>query len=126
MYPYNTPGAFVPHSAINLSVKPNEAPVLPGPTSLDLSMTDQIGATGSGAGGAGSTSGTASTVAATNSTPSSSSNTAAASSNFLSAVSSDQAAYGSGRAAAASSKDSSTQNAVPSPQILDLTRPVLT
>ena len=25
MYPYNTPGAFLPHSAVNLSVKATEA-----------------------------------------------------------------------------------------------------
>ncbi len=60
MYPYNTPGAFVPHSAINLSVKPNEGPIVPGPSSLDLTMTDAMGttstggaATGGGGGGGG-------------------------------------------------------------------------
>ena len=42
MYPYNAPGAFVPHSAINLSVKPGETVPAGGSTltSLDLSMTD--------------------------------------------------------------------------------------
>ncbi len=42
MYPYNAPGAFVPHSAINLSVKPGETgqPGSSTLTSLDLSMTD--------------------------------------------------------------------------------------
>ena len=47
MYPYNAPGAFVPHSAINLSVKPGGETGQPGTsalTSLDLSMTDGSGA----------------------------------------------------------------------------------
>lgn len=46
MYPYNAPGAFVPHSAINLSVKPGSETGQPGSsalTSLDLSMTDGSG-----------------------------------------------------------------------------------
>ena len=45
MYPYNAPGAFVPHSAINLSVKPGETGPPGGSTltSLDLSMTDAGG-----------------------------------------------------------------------------------
>jgi hypothetical protein len=45
MYPYNAPGAFVPHSAINLSVKPGETgqPGNSTLTSLDLSMTDATG-----------------------------------------------------------------------------------
>ncbi|TRY61360.1 hypothetical protein TCAL_06657 [Tigriopus californicus] len=40
MYPYNTPGAFVPHSAINLSVKPNETSHVATATSLDLTMSE--------------------------------------------------------------------------------------
>ena len=42
MYPYNTPGAFVPHSAINISVKANEvaANAAPMASSLDLTMSD--------------------------------------------------------------------------------------
>lgn len=53
MYPYNTPGAFVPHSAINLSVKAaNDAAAagaqtgIPPLTSLDLTMSDSPGGTG--------------------------------------------------------------------------------
>lgn len=37
--PYNSPGAFVPHSAINLSVKSGEATNNPH-SSLDLTLTD--------------------------------------------------------------------------------------
>ena len=38
MYPFNTPGAFVPHSAINLSrTKEEESPVS---QSLDLSVSE--------------------------------------------------------------------------------------
>ena len=46
MYPYNAPGAFVPHSAINLSVKPGGETGQSGSsalTSLDLSMADGSG-----------------------------------------------------------------------------------
>ena len=51
MYSYGAggPRAFVPHSAINLSVKTPELPETA--TTLDLSMTDQTqGATGSATG----------------------------------------------------------------------------
>ena len=37
--PYNSPGAFVPHSAINLSVKSGETSNNPH-SSLDLTLTD--------------------------------------------------------------------------------------
>ena len=49
MYPYNTPGAFVPHSAINLSVKGGELQSTPTVSSLDLTMPDgnSTGATSS-------------------------------------------------------------------------------
>ena len=41
MYPFNTPGAFVPHSAINLSVKStDDSPVS---QSLDLTVSDNTG-----------------------------------------------------------------------------------
>ena len=54
MYPYNTPGAFVPHSAINLSVKANEAAAAAAAaaaqsasgiasSSLDLTMSGSFG-----------------------------------------------------------------------------------
>ena len=49
MYPYNTPGAFVPHSAINLSVKADEAQGGTGTSavsSLDLTMTEGTPTTG--------------------------------------------------------------------------------
>ena len=50
MYPYSTPGAFMPHSAINLSVKPGadgqpqQQQATSSLTSLDLSITDGSGA----------------------------------------------------------------------------------
>ena len=46
MYPFNTPGAFVPHSAINLSrTKEDESPVT---QSLDLSVSEASTAAASG------------------------------------------------------------------------------
>ena len=52
MYPYNTPGAFVPHSAINLSVKANElAHTAPTISSLDLSMSEANSYLSTGTGG---------------------------------------------------------------------------
>ena len=44
MYPFSTPGAFVPHSAINLSrTKEEELPVT---QSLDLSVSEANGGPG--------------------------------------------------------------------------------
>ena len=46
VYPFNTPGAFVPHSAINLSrTKEDESPVT---QSLDLSVSEASTAAASG------------------------------------------------------------------------------
>ena len=49
VYPFNTPGAFVPHSAINLSrTKEDESPVT---QSLDLSVSEASTAAASGQSG---------------------------------------------------------------------------
>lgn len=106
MYPYNTPGAFVPHSAINLSVKSNETPV---PTSivssLDLSVTEANSAN-SNTNTTGSTGGNSANSYLTTADPSTYATT-------TTSVANNVATKGS------------SQNAVPSPQILDLTRPVI-
>jgi len=87
VYPFSTPGAFVPHSAINLSrTKEEESPVT---QSLDLSVSEPGQPPGI-------------TSVSSTGPP-----------QFLSAA-------GSGYSATASP----AQNANPSPQILDLTRPM--
>ena len=86
MYPFNTPGAFVPHSAINLSrTKEEESPVT---QSLDLSVSESGPGAGQGV-----------TSVSSSGTP-----------QFLSP------GY--------QATGSPSQNPNPSPQILDLTRPM--
>ena len=96
MYTYNTPGAFVPHSAINLSVKSNEAQPTTSVSSLDLSISE-------------------------------SGNINARllhSTNYLNA--SDSVSFTAPNISGTTAKTTvSSQNAVPSPHVLDLTRPLL-
>ena len=88
MYPFNTPGAFVPHSAINLSrTKEEESPVT---QSLDLTVSEPGQGTGQ-------------VTSVSSSNPS----------QFLSPTGYQPANTGS-----------PSQNPNPSPQILDLTRPM--
>jgi hypothetical protein len=111
MYPYNSPGAFVPHSAINLSVKANEAAAAAAaaaaaglaPSSLDLSMD----ATGNG-----------SLVSLTSTTaPTGTSNV----SSYLNSVSASTDYSKSLTTPVAAGQHSNTGH---SSQILDLTRPI--
>ena len=115
MYPYNTPGAFVPHSAINLSVKANElAHTAPTISSLDLSMSEANSYLSTGTGGQHQQDSSASSYL-TGQTSTGTGNQAASNSTLsgLSAVVAKTAAANGSTGTGAS------------PAILDLTRPVL-
>ena len=118
MYPYNTPGAFVPHSAINLSVKASEAPMQTPTTSstLDLTISESGGSTGNSSSGA----------AANSATTGGGSGGESGAGSGASGNAYDGSGYAAASTAGTSTSSGKTGGSTSAvPQILDLTRPVL-